>query len=560
VAAAALMTWRNAAAQPIAPSQVTPQTLRPPPAAPSSTVTAPPAPTLQAPAAAAQLDVLVDGVQVDGGFAELAGATQALTAGLVGKRVTVEQIYQVATEIEEAYANAGFALARVAVPPQQLLDHGQLRLVVVDGFIETIDVQGVPERVRDAVAARLRPLQGQRHVTLDEIERRILIAGGLPGLELHSTISPGSSDGGTRLIVDGQQRLLSGYIGGDNRLPGSLGNWQYNANLAVNSPFGYGEQVYTNIGLGADLSKLLAGDPRLKLYGGGVVLPLGNGGISINPEYTHSTTTTSAAPGIPKNVGVFDRYAVRLADPLIRTRSDTLTLALAMESLSQKSAAPTTGTDISLDRYVVMRGGLTLSTSLPWAAGLQTGFELSRGLGGRGAAQATASGVPLSAVGAAPDFNKATAQAHVSQALPAGLVLDITALVQISFGKPLLRAEQLSLTDAVSAYPSGAFSVDQGATLRGELRHKLNVWAGAMVLPIEPYMFGALGHGHLVRATSVERPVTNAEGVGLGVRSVLPPFGVSRGISFDLELARQFTDVPEERQGWRWNVNFLVSF
>ena len=97
--------------------------------------------------------------------------------------------------------------------------------------------------------------------------------------------------------------------------------------------------------------------------------------------------------------------------------------------------------------------------------------NVSQGLGGRTAADAAASGVPLSRLGAGPEFTKSNVNARLSQPLPYELRLDLIGAGLYSLGKPMLRSEQIALdgSDAVSAFDSGSFTADQGVTLRGEL-------------------------------------------------------------------------------------------
>ena len=142
-------------------------------------------------------------------------------------------------------------------------------------------------------------------LTLAEIERRLLIAGDAPGLRLKSTLMRGQTDGGTRLVLEGTHRLLSGSIGVDNRLDKTLGRWQLNGNLALNSPFGFGEQFYGAFGSGTDFGPAFGTDARLRLFGGGAVIPLGSDGWTINPEYTQSQTQPTPLPGAPATRGTF---------------------------------------------------------------------------------------------------------------------------------------------------------------------------------------------------------------------------------------------------------------
>src|SRR5438046_7090283 len=123
------------------PSQATPHSLPPtPPLGQGITLLGQSPQT--APKGAEGLDVQIGNVVVDGGFAECAAQTEAVIAGLTGKRLTVAQIYAVARTIEQVHAAAGYVLARVVVPPQKLVNRGSLRLGVVDGFTEAVECGG----------------------------------------------------------------------------------------------------------------------------------------------------------------------------------------------------------------------------------------------------------------------------------------------------------------------------------------------------------------------------------------------------------------------------------
>jgi hemolysin activation/secretion protein len=207
--------------QVVAPSRVTPSTLAPAAGPPGAIIITSPA-GLTPPANAPNLSVVISNVVVDGGFPELQAETAAITARIAGKRVTVPEIFAAANAIEQAYAARGYVLVRVAVPPQQLKNGGPLRLVVIDGFVESVDVKGVPERQRALVQARLASLIGRRHVTLAEIERRLILASDIPGLVLSSTIARGATPGGTLLVLEATWSPVAGTFGVDNRLPRSL--------------------------------------------------------------------------------------------------------------------------------------------------------------------------------------------------------------------------------------------------------------------------------------------------------------------------------------------------
>ena len=542
------------------PSQLTPPSLRPTTPSNVPTIVLPGHSAVSVPSGDSTLSVLVGDVALDGAFPELAPAAEVVISRLRNRPLSVQQIYAAAAELERIYTDAGFVLARVVVPPQDLVDHGALHLVVVDGFIEGIDVSALPERVRAVVADRMIGLVGQRHLRLAELERALLVAGDIPGLKLKSTLMRGGREGGVRLLLDGEHRLVSASAGGDDRLTSTLGTWQLRGAVALNSALGAGEQFYATGGLGADLHEAREWRSPLAIYGAGVIVPVGVDGLTINPEYTHSTTRTPQAIGVPASLGTFERFALRLREPISLTRKASLYVNFSIEDVDQQVAAPDFGTTLNHDHYGVFRAGPDLATGLPWGPGLQLSALLSEGLGGRDARDAFMSGVPLSRLGADPHFAKLSGNARISQALPAGFRLDLIGAAQSSFGKPLLRPEQIVLdgNDALSAFASGTFSADQGVTLRSELSRAFSV--EALHATVAPYVFGAAGHGWIASATSIEQPAFNAGAVGLGVRGSVDSSASQAGGSLTLEVARGYTDLSGVRRGWRANLIASASY
>jgi hemolysin activation/secretion protein len=545
----------------VAPSRVTPETLRPPtPIAPDGL---PPSggARLQIPAGTERLSFIVGHVAIKGTFPELDATIRALVHGLEGHRVTVAQVYEFANAVEQAYARAGYILVRVTVPQQKLNDHGRLLIVIVDGFVEKVRVDNVPDRVRALVTARMASLVGRRHIKLDEIERRLLTAGDVPGLRLKSTLARGKTPGSVLLVLEGTHRMVTATANIDNRLPSSLGTWSYGTSVALNSAFGLGEQFYASAQASGDPGLIFDSTSPLRVLGAGAVLPFGMDGWILNPEYTNSRSQPLPAIGGLTSIGLFERLALRTSYPAIRTRTNVLNLTGAFEYISQTVALPRFSTDLNKDRYGVLRIGAAYEGGLPWwGASLQTSATFSKGTGGRDNADAFASGIPLSRQGAGPLFSKATLDAHITQPLANEFRMDFIGRAQTSFGNPLLVPEQLSLDgpQAVSAYPSGTLNVDEGGTLRVELTRSFAAIGTAVPLILSPYGFGSFGAGRLVEPTIVELAVVRGGALGAGVRSGIDIPGGYQGAAFGLEVARQFSNLPNLSHSWRGQV--VMSF
>ncbi len=342
----------------------------------------------------------------------------------------------------------------------------------------------------------------------------------------------------------------------------SLGTWQLRGSVALNNALGAGEQIYATAGSAANLKSIAAGTSPLTIYGGGAIVPIGVDGITINPEYTHSTTRTVQTSGVPASLGTFERYALRLRAPFSLTRKTSLYPNFSLEEVDQQIAAPDFGVTLNHDHYRAFRAGTDYATTLAWGTSMQLGAQLSMGLGGRNSFDAAASGIPLSRLGAGPDFAKLAASARFSQPLPANLRVDVIAAGQFTGGKPMLRPEQIALdgSDAVSAFASGSFSADQGMTLRGEVARPFAIGFGGFNATVSPYVFGAAGRGWLANATSVEQSVFNAGALGLGVRGTVQVAADEPSPSLALEIGRGFTDLVGVKAGWRANMLASVMF
>ncbi len=539
----------------MSPSKVTPATLAPPRSLSTGVLNIGSSAGPSAPPGAEKFVVAIGRVEVEGGFPEVEVATREVADRLAGRRLSVAEIYEAAGRLQQVYADQGYVLVRVVVPPQRLVDGGVLKFAVVDGFIEEVSLAGAPEPARAILAARTRSLIGKRHVKLVEIERALLIAGDTPGVKIKSAITSGSQPGGVRLMLEAEQRLVTGTLSLDNHLPLSLSSWESNATLAINDALGLGEQAYLSLGTGFPIDEFGVLNSPLDLVGAGFIAPIGVDGLTLNPEFTRSRTRPETQPGTPQTIGDFERFATRVAYPLIRERAQTLMLDGALEYIEQENYVPLFRSDLNLDRYAAARADLNWQGAGPWREPVQLRVQISQGLGGRDAADAAADETPISRLGASPDFFKLNVDAKFSQPLVEDLRVDVNARAQDAFHSPVFVSEQFSLdgADAVSSFPSGAFSVDSGAVFRAELTRPFPSVGGLGPATFSPYLFAAQGWGALYDATAVETANLRAGGVGLGLRV---GFDVSQwtGATAGVEFSKGYSNVPRERE------DYIASF
>jgi hemolysin activation/secretion protein len=501
-------------------AQLTPRDLRPPAPLVAPAALPPSAPLQEvAPQPGQDLLVRVDEVVIEDGFADLREASVALAAAVRGQRLPVSRLYQLAEAIEALYQDAGYALVRITLPPQELLDGGVLRLLALDGHIESLDLSGVDARARARVAAVLAPLVGQRRLQADVLARALTLAERGPGVTLRSTLRPGAGEGGVVLTIEASRRLVGASVSADNRLASTLGPWQSNLQASLNQAFGWGEQVYLYASSGADLHTAYRGDARRSVRGGGVTLPIGADGWSINPEYTHSLTQPQPQAFLPRTLSEFERYTLRLSYPLILSRSQELTFNGALEASSQTDRYPDFGFTLDAERLRVARLGLAWSGSVLEGARLTFSGTLSKGLTGVGVDYPAANpdSVGYARSGANPGFAKIEVTAGFDASLPHGLQARSALRAQRTLNGILPSAELFSLDgeDALSTLSSGALSDDRGWTARQEVSAPRNVALAGAPLTLAPYAFGAAGRLYTELALGTGRGLSKSWGLGL---------------------------------------------
>ncbi|MDV3455893.1 ShlB/FhaC/HecB family hemolysin secretion/activation protein [Sphingomonas sp. HF-S4] len=521
-------------------SQIIPPSFAPPTVRDDGAIVLPESTGAVAPAGSDQVFVQVVEVAIEGDAP--VDAVARLKARLVGKRVSVAEVFAAAAQLETALARSGRVLSRIVVPAQTLAgaDGGAtLRLRVVDGFIERIDGAALSKRVRGRVDALLAPLIGRKDVTLAQIERRLTLAGDVPGLTLSSTIAAGTQFGGTVLIIEGRHRPVSGFLTFDNLLSRDLGRISFGLGVNFNSVLGAGETIYLrasglpNTGHG---TSVLDPTPRNRALAAGIALPLGSDGLSLTTEYTDARLAPRHEAALPGIASHFERLSVRLQYPLARSRSFTLGSDLGLDVQRERVRIfDPANLALSEDRQRVLRGGVDLFARLPGGGYVAGSVKGSFGLdvfNARSAADATPI-LPLSRAGADASFEKLEFGLDAGQPLASNLSLDIKARAQAGLGQAMSNAEQFGIATSggISPLPAGLIQGDSGYLLRGELRAPFDL--AKIGARLAPYVFGARGGVRLEQPTVFERRRTDASAYGIGARLALPA-----GITASAEYGR----------------------
>jgi hemolysin activation/secretion protein len=472
IAALALLVISTAAvAQPVLSPSVQPGRERerfnepPPPQA----VSAGPGialPSTVAPKGADRIKVFVRDVHVEGMTVYTQEQIAPLYADLVGHKVTLQAIYDLAQKITTKYGNDGYVISRAIVPPQQLNPGGAtIRIQVVEGYVDKVEWPHALDKFRDFFSYYTTKITAERPANIRTIERYLLLAGDLPGLHFKNSLKPSAANqGAATLIVElTAENLFDWAARVDNRGPQGQGPLEFLASVTLNNLLRVHDAfTFTYAGpFKTEELKYVYGQYSQVLNAEGLLFYVNASDGWGRPEAQDDLFRTRTKSTV---------YETGLTYPFIRTRERNLSVtALAFASHTEVDLEGPPPFPFDLDR---LRGG-RLKAIGDWADPFnginQLNVIASKGLQGLGS---TENGQILaSRLNGRVDFSKLEAMVTRVQQLPANFSFLASAYGQYA-GTPLLNPEQCGYGGRVfgRAYDPSALVADECVEALAELR------------------------------------------------------------------------------------------
>jgi len=202
-------------------------------------------PGIEAPPGAAETTLLIRQIRIVGATVYTPAQLAKLYADLIGKKVTLQAVYDVAQRITAKYGGDGYVLSRAIVPVQDLDPNGAVvKIQVVEGYIETVQWPPQLSAYRDFFSYYASKITDDRPVNIRTIERYLLLAGDLPGLKFKNSIKPHPSKvGAAILVVEMTTKPIDSFSRVDNRGTTARGPLEFLNSTTFNNLFGAHESL-----------------------------------------------------------------------------------------------------------------------------------------------------------------------------------------------------------------------------------------------------------------------------------------------------------------------------
>ena len=246
-----LLPAAAAQAQAVTPGQVA-DTLRKPveltaPAQPQAQVRRPPS----TPAAAADdRRIVVTRFDFDGNTLFSDQHLQKQLADLTGRPVSMLELYDAADRIAALYAQQGYTLASVNLPPQKVSD-GTVVLQIAEGRVARVEIVDAGRYRIEHLRRYLGDFRPGQIYRADRLQDGLRRLGNLPGLSVKATVRPGTVSGSSDVVLTLDETRLQGTLSLDNHGRESVGEMRLSASAVINNPLRIEDQLQI-IGLVAE--------------------------------------------------------------------------------------------------------------------------------------------------------------------------------------------------------------------------------------------------------------------------------------------------------------------
>lgn len=275
----------------------------------------------EVPPNADEITFTLNSLQVEGVSAYQENDMRALYDDMLGETVSLADIYAISSALTNKYRNEGYILTQVIVPPQTI-EGGNVRLRVIEGFVDRILVQGAED---DQSLALIREYASNVSkadaLNVKDLERALLLIDDLPGVSARSILSPSrTTTGASDLRVIVERDHYESVLGVDNFGSRYLGPVQFTAGGALNSVLGYNEEITGQFVTATDIDEV-------ELAYGALTYsqPINGLGTTANAFLSHSDTE----PGYDLETfnvhGRSTHMGFGIEHPFVRSRTSNLT-------------------------------------------------------------------------------------------------------------------------------------------------------------------------------------------------------------------------------------------
>jgi hemolysin activation/secretion protein len=309
---------RDRILQPDAPLPTTPiqeQPVLPTPEQPKPSPEASPEPSPETPR------IAITKVEVTGSTILKEADLQPITQKVEGQSVTLDELRAVADAITQIYLDRGYITSRAVLVDQTITD-GIVRIQVIEGSVERIDIEGT-RRLRSSYVRNRVELGTGTPLRQDKLEDQLRLLKVDPLFSnIEASLRPGTQLGQSILTVRVTEAPpFFGYAGIDNYSPPSVGSVRGGGLIGFRNLTGLGDEISGSI------FATTTGGANVYDFNYRVPLNSMNGTLQLRAAPSNNRITAEEFEALEIS-GENEVYEISFRQPLIRTPREEFALSL----------------------------------------------------------------------------------------------------------------------------------------------------------------------------------------------------------------------------------------
>jgi hemolysin activation/secretion protein len=410
--------------------------------------------------------ILVNALRITGARAYSEEQLLAVTGFKPGLRMTLGELRGMTKRISDFYHANGYFVAQAYLPAQDIVD-GTVRIAVLDGQYGKVALDN-QTRLSDRIANNLLSGVGAGDPVMNApLESRLLLLSDVPGVNVRSTLSPGTEVGTSDLLVKlTPGPLVSGSVDADNAGNRYTGEYRVGATLNLNNPTGNGDMASLRVLTSGEGLQYARASYQLQLGKGRAGVAYSHLGYKLGEEFAGLQ-----AHGTAKIASVFGTY------PLIRSRNTNLYAQLAYDDRTYQDKVDSTFSVTDKKARVLMASLYGDHRDRIFGGGM-TGYTVTLAAGNLDIITPGVAAIDAASAQSNGHYNKLSFGVTRAQALVPTVSLHAALSGQLA-SKNLDSSEKMGLGGmyGVRAYPTGEAYADEGFLLNLELRKRVTTAA-----------------------------------------------------------------------------------
>lgn len=446
----------------------------------------------------------------------------------INTSISIAELQNIVQDITNFYRNNGYILSRAIIPPQHV-EGGIIHIRIIEGYIDKVQIIGKARGAQRILLAYGEKIVRSRPTQISVMEKYLRLANEIPGVQVKAVLEPSQTAiGASNLNLAVQEQMANASLSYDNYGTLYIGPLQLTATTSVNSIFRSGDSTrltYLTATHGKELHYL---DLAYQT-------PLGSNGLQSTVGGNQSLTTPGLTLRPLQTQGIANTYYGSLQYPLIRSRSQDLTLDGGFTYLDSKTTLFNKNFLLYNDHIRPIRFGGTYNFADRFNGTNSTALHIEQGLKVLGASS-NPNSLTTSRFGADGIFTKVSGQIAHIQPFFSRFSLYTLAQAQYSFN-PLLSSEQFGFggSQVGRGYDPAEILGDRGAA--GTLELRVDTYPQWFVLQtMQFYAYYDAGVIWNIKKVANTKQKQSATSTGMGVR-----FALSKLLSGNLMYTQVLT-------------------